>query len=1632
MNTRRLIQGTVVSVITFLGLLCLILNSAQAQNTTIIRVSSFDYNAQGLLIKEVIEPDNPQLCLATTHGYDAKGNKAVVTRAACSGATGYATYSASSSRSSSTTYTTDGRFPAVMSNALGQSEATQHDERFGQPTRLVDTNGLTTTWVYDGFGRKTREERADGTYSTWIYQFCAEVGANCPASLMPQGGGSSVGFVAVTQIPVWVVTERLYSANNLEIGPYVRQYHDGQNRVIRVETLGFDGEGIPASVIVHDTQYNSLGQLRRKSNNYNASSPSSAVWVVYAYDDLGRLSDEISPDNVSADGNAIKRIIYNGLSTTITNNKGQSKTTVKDAFGRISRVSDAYGGAIQYQYDPLGQLTQVDAAGNITKIEYNTRGHKTRMQDPAMGVWEYAYNVFGEFVFQLDGLGQSSVLTYDVLSRLTQRNEPDLISNWAYDNCAKGVGRLCQASSENGYKRTHNYDNLGRAVTTTTKLDATVTTAVTYETGTGRVASQTYPTGYQVSYQYTPLGFIKSVVGLGAGITQTATYTVEAVNAQGQIMRYRYGNRVITSKTYDAQTGRLQAITATKDGLANGGIQQTTYQYDSLSNLTARSDVNTGVQEIFLYDNLKRLTNYQAIGGSVTAQDPSADVQVMYDSRGNIAYKSDVGRYWYDPQRPNRLTNITLEAPSGATALSGTRALAYAFDDYSAGAKTLGTGMGPASGMVVGNGNLLYTVNQDSANGRHSIRWERHTSFNMPQELALFNLSGTQTSTAAIQAGSVCPVGTSESASECWSFNTTIFPAVATTSCDSAFSIDPSSNQCFTSVSVAFVNLTPSCVGSDAAVLIGEATRCVSTVQTSAAACTAYVSGNNRLLVAGLSPNSNGQCAYYRGSQCVNSVTAPNGTECIGRLSQPASIVSYRCPAGTSLIDKTCIQPAIQAASTTPTYSCPVGYNLNGSSCTTTRVVSATLWYTCPAGSTLSGTSTCTGTSSQPATASSYCPTTNLSQSPMQFGTPVNGICVGLVSFGYPPASFQCSEYGNYYGMAVVKQKEQYIPYTACGFAPLISYSCPTGFAIVGTTCISTQTTTSTAIINWSSCPGGYTQSGTSCIGIVSKGATASCSSGNVLIGTRCYPVTTHDKVVAYSCPAGSTLSGNRCFANNITTSQVTNRTLTFVYGPEHQRISQRTQLDATAPNSMSAGTVYYLNEQNNDLVYEKEVKGNGLVEHKHYLSAGGMVFAMHVSRSGNLATGGPAGSAKPAQSLQYLHTDHLGSVSVVTDETGSVIERLAYDPWGKRRFPNGTADTADGIVGLTLDRGFTLHEHLDEVGVIHMNGRIFDPLIARFMSADPNIPDPHNLKSYNRYSYVQNNPLTLYDPSGFAEEYGINFTGGTYYGPNADYGGYQGSFAGYGFSIDYSNVSNPISPVCSACSSQWNGINSPGAQIVNSFLTPQEPGAVIGTTAQLDWSTVFHNLYGRYRGQETAAAQKLISNAHLAGERTGQLSLKIGTQIFIDLGPGGGLIDCWGSCSVMEFGLATIEVVPVGRVASKVAQVENYVYRGLAKGEDAAAGLFARSPGAGNSPISHVAGKDATQWISTTKDLNTALTKYGEYGVVRIDLNKVGSEVLDVSGGFANGGRMSNWARRDQEVLIRNVVSPDAIVRIK
>jgi RHS repeat-associated protein len=118
---------------------------------------------------------------------------------------------------------------------------------------------------------------------------------------------------------------------------------------------------------------------------------------------------------------------------------------------------------------------------------------------------------------------------------------------------------------------------------------------------------------------------------------------------------------------------------------------------------------------------------------------------------------------------------------------------------------------------------------------------------------------------------------------------------------------------------------------------------------------------------------------------------------------------------------------------------------------------------------------------------------------------------------------------------------------------------------------------------------------------------------------------------------------------------------------------------------------------------------------------------------------------------------------------------KLSFGAFGGRRNGNtwtGSPTSSDQIaLASTARLAFTGHEQLDHLDLVHMNGRVYQPLLGRFISADPFVQDPFNSQSLNRYSYVFNNPLTFTDPSGFQAS-----------GPD---GGGGGSFStpGFGFS---------------------------------------------------------------------------------------------------------------------------------------------------------------------------------------------------------------------------------------------------------
>lgn len=190
-------------------------------------------------------------------------------------------------------------------------------------------------------------------------------------------------------------------------------------------------------------------------------------------------------------------------------------------------------------------------------------------------------------------------------------------------------------------------------------------------------------------------------------------------------------------------------------------------------------------------------------------------------------------------------------------------------------------------------------------------------------------------------------------------------------------------------------------------------------------------------------------------------------------------------------------------------------------------------------------------------------------------------------------------------------------------------------------------------------------------------------------------------------------------------------KTVTFSYDANHNRYKKT--------SSDGKETIYV------GKTYERVKDTNtGKVEHKHFVYADGKLIALSIrvwDKQKKLDN----------RQIRYLHYDALNSVDLITDAYGAVVERRSYDVFGSER-KVAWEDHGPGQVlqAVITNRGYTGHEKIEEVGLVHMNGRVYDPELGRFISADPHIQAPYVTNSFNRYAYVLNNPLKYTDPTGF------------------------------------------------------------------------------------------------------------------------------------------------------------------------------------------------------------------------------------------------------------------------------------------
>ncbi len=615
-------------------------------NKTLVEKSSlFTYDpTTGLLDKEISEPGHATLELTTDYQYDGFGN---ITNKMVSG-TNIAPRNIQQS-----IYDPQGRFVVETRNALGHKETIEeYDPQLGLVRRKKGPNGVETAWQHDAMGRTTLETRADATITTTSYDWTA---SNTYVTLTfddPGGAGT-------------LQVDSPYKITSTSSGaPISTVWFDRKGRGVRSQSTGPDGR-----TILKDTVYNNLGQTVAVSEPYFQGDD--IHYTHTAYDPLERPRTVTMPDGT------LNEYIYDGLEAEVIIDsnlrsgsgadapKHQISKTEKNVRGQIINVTDTLNKTLHYEYHADGTLHKTIAPGNmVIEMFYDLRGNKTGQSDPNMGTWSYLYNAPGELTSQTDAKSQTTTMQYDLLGRMFQRNAPEGIAKWFFDNEGEGgrIGALHREELFDGtgtnrvYRKTYAYDSLSRPHFDLMNYDNKwYYNYIKYDTFSRVLETHRFwrpqsviASGDNLSPDWNSFGTLNTYDAIGTVLEvrdskghlwwsrNAADYT-----ARGSLTQFALGNGVVESNTYDPLTGRLSNREVLNTDL---GIFGQNFGFDRIGNLRSRSlarTMQTTRSETFGYDAVNRLLNVDGASSSVV---------VAYDNAalGNrIISKTGIGPYTY-------------------------------------------------------------------------------------------------------------------------------------------------------------------------------------------------------------------------------------------------------------------------------------------------------------------------------------------------------------------------------------------------------------------------------------------------------------------------------------------------------------------------------------------------------------------------------------------------------------------------------------------------------------------------------------------------------------------------------------------------------------------------------------------------------------------------------------------------------------------------------------------------------------------------------------------------------------------------------------------------------------------------
>jgi RHS repeat-associated protein len=700
----------------------------------LVRSSEFAYAmsapATGLLTMEHIEPEGGEdASLRTFHVLDEFGNRirshtcsATLSEAECkSTAVQFqSTDVRRIQRYSRTEYDAAGRFPvasyAPFWNGAGATEfrtsLVSERNAFGDVTRATDMNGVQTLAVFGTLGRayygwsQTEPGAIAGDPNAGVatrvtYRRCSGADAvSCPTGAKYRqrsettGQATSWSYHDALGRPILAVGQ---SFNAGQIGrdfSAVCSYSDARGR----EHLRSEPFFLPRAAVNDEPSF----------GGGNPCASTSLPWTLTDYDVLDRPTLVTRPDNSTLG------FEYIGLETIYTDANAHTRKETTNALGELETSTDAGGLTVTYRYNAMGKLrrTERDAGAGllVNTIEYDNLGRRVASNDPDAGRWTYAYNALGELVTQSGADGRRTEQRYDARGRVFEKRVfapggvVETTHRFTFDTAGNGRGQVASevvegtyaawqgdSSLAHRYRRSYEYDALGRASGSTTTIDGVpYTTAVAYD-ALGRPWKVQDASGRWLKTHFSGRGypqalcessFFDTAPGCTEGAPDTYLWTLQT-DARGNVVHERRGgtDALDLRRTFDQLTGRLESLRAGR----NGVIQHETYGWDDAGNLDFRDKAGQ-YREVFTYDPLNRLETASYTRVLDLAMDVTS-LELTYDALGNICSKTIAGTvqpYTYAGAAgcgldglPGSGSSNTAVSPHAVQSVAGT---AYAYD----------------------------------------------------------------------------------------------------------------------------------------------------------------------------------------------------------------------------------------------------------------------------------------------------------------------------------------------------------------------------------------------------------------------------------------------------------------------------------------------------------------------------------------------------------------------------------------------------------------------------------------------------------------------------------------------------------------------------------------------------------------------------------------------------------------------------------------------------------------------------------------------------------------------------------------------------------------------------------------